>query len=327
MTRTKKKAEIVVDGDLSIFARNSLTKAIERAAAKPHPRLKLAAGEIVPIIVLEGCEWDTTIEVYEWDSWGIAAILAPNANDGGRVGIFARKMSYPVRTISDFTLVPWAEIQTAAAKNVDIDSRYAMALLHGIDKELNKIGYSGEPDFGLQGIFTSQLSRTNFAVTFANATPTQLYSMVTNAANMTVLNSNTIWQPKIMVMPQKQHDIFGSTMRSDGSDLSVMTQFLTNQKALGGIEEIIIDNSLKGKGDNGSDAILFLPYDDEPNSDEVETDTGEALHPVYMALTLEAYVPPEFQQWDDTNYRERMVCRTAGIVVTDPTSGLIASGA
>jgi hypothetical protein len=318
-----------VDADLAVFARNDLTRSLVKAAMKPHPRLKIASGEIMPVVVMQGYEWENTIEILEYDSFGIATVIAPNANDGGRVGIFANRMQYPIRTISDFTQITWLEIQQAKNRGTNISSRYATALVHGMDKKINSVGYYGDTDYGLQGLLTSQLGRVNFSTPLALApSPDAMLAMLTNIVSLPIANSNSLWTPKILVMPEAPHQILGSTMRA-GSDKTILSQFLENQAAMGQIEEIIVDNSLVGKGENGTDAMLVLPYDREPDSDDYdidETEDDDALkYPIFFAIAKEMEIPDEFQQWTDMMYQERAIARIGGVIVTDPTCGVIAS--
>lgn len=319
-----------VDNDSLIFARESLTKQMVKASLRPYPSLKIANGSLMPVVVLSGYEWENEIVVTEFDSFGIAVVLASDANDGGKVGIFARRMRYPIRTITAFTEVPWVHIQQAMAKGMEIDAKYAAALRLGHDKKINSVGYDGDIDYGLQGLFTSQLPRLTLPTSLtAAANGDAQLAILNNIVSVVVTNSRSIWLPKKLAMPNRQYQLIANTVRASGTDKTVLEAFLDNQAKLNQIDEIVIDDTLIGKGDNGTDACLVLPHDATPNTDVTQDDTTETeealLYPIYFAIALDFDIPSELQQWDDVWYRERAIMRIGGVVVAEPLTGLIVS--
>ena len=142
--------QVIVDDDLMLFARDQLTISLAKVSNKVYHSLKYT--QYFPVVTLPGYEWENTFEVVEFDSFGIATVLADSANDGGEVGVVARRQRYPIKTLSDYTRIPWLLLQQARAKNIPIDSKYAQALIYGMEKKNNDIAYNGDVDYGLQGI-------------------------------------------------------------------------------------------------------------------------------------------------------------------------------
>lgn len=324
------REDLVIDNDLAVFAREELVTSIKKESLRPYPKLKISSGQIMPVVVRPDLAWKSEIEIWEYSPWGIAQVLSGAANDGGRVGIIANKMSYKIRTISDYTLIPWTEIQQAAANNTPLSSYYAQSLRYGMDKKLNSIGYDGDVNYGLQGLFTSQILRLNSATTLAGASnPDAMLALLNSWVSVCVTNSNGLWLPKVLVLPLAQWQLIWNTPRASGTDLTVAEAFLNAQSKMGQIERIEWDNTLIGKGETG-DAALILPFENQGlNSDNIQDENynpgDELAQPIYFALPLDFTIPSEFQQWEDTQYRERAITRCGGTVVTDPFSGLIVS--
>jgi hypothetical protein len=325
-------------GDLMIFGRDQLLQAMARISNRVYPSLKYT--RLMPVVQLQGYEWENAFEVVEFDAYGIATIMADSANDGGLVGVVARRNRYPIKTVSDFTRIPWLHLQQARAKKIPIDAKYAAALIAGIERKHNSLAYDGDPDYGLMGLFTSQLPRLTQAQTFqaafnAGATPdigaANMLALLNSAVNTVIRNVQGIWLPKVLALPTSQLQLLQNTPLSGLVGKSVLNIFKENQAELGQITDVVMDDTLVGRGDNGTDAMLLLPGNSSLNPDQAYTPTGDAvegleLHPIYFAIARDFDIPTEFQQLDDTIYRERALTRVAAVIVEDPRSGLIVSG-
>jgi hypothetical protein len=329
---TSSNESLIVDNDLALFGRDQLLNSLAKVTNKKYPSLKYT--EYLPIDYYPENEWDKEFEVVEFDAYGIATVLADSANDGGLVGVVARRTRYPIKTLSDYTLVPWAHLQQCRKKGVNIDAKYAAALFSGMERKHNAIAYDGDVDYGLQGIFTSQLPRMNAATTFAGAAnPRARIDILNNAVSTVMQNTQGVWVPRVIAMPSRQHQLLSNEIYIDVSGKTVMTVFKENQAELKQIVEVISDDTLIGKGDGGTDAMLVLPGNDptmqgefhQPSGDDDDLG-GHVDAPMYYAIMKDFEVPEEFMQWQDTMYRERAISRVAGFVAEDPRAGLIVSG-
>lgn len=330
--------QLVVDvdsNDLMLFAQNELLMSLAKVSNKIYPQLKYS--RLMPVVNLPGYEWENQFEITEFDSFGIAQVLADSANDGGLVGVVARRTRYSIKTLTDYVRIPWLLLQQAQAKGMPLDAKYAAALVYGMEKKNNDIAYNGDTDYGLQGIFTSQLPRMNALYplsTSVGSTADQRLSVLNTAVSTVVQNCANVWIPKIIALPTKQLQFLSNDVYSTTTGKTVMQTFMENQTALGQIEAFIADDTLVGKGENGSDAMLVLPGPNPMlNTNEADTPTGNTVvesgalpnYPMYYAIAKDFDVPMEFKQWDDTVYKERAVERVCGFIVEDPRTGLIVS--
>ena len=315
--------------DLQLYARDQLLGSLAKVSNKKYPKLKYT--RYFPVVPMPQYAWKNSFEVVEFDPIGIATVMAGQANDGGLVAVVGRRTRYPVKGLSDYTRISYTMLKQSQAEGLPIEAKYASALVYGMEKKHNSIAYDGDTDYGLQGIFTSQVPRMNAATTLAAAaTPRAQLDIINSAVATVVSNCRGIWQPTILALPSRQFNLLASNIYTDATGKTVLASFKETQTELGQISEIIMDDQLIGKGENGTDAALILPglgtYDpdlvDSPTGDD---DTGTE-HPMYYGLPLEFTIPEEFLQWDDQVYVERAISRTTGLIVEDPLTGLILSG-
>ena len=308
-------------GDLAVFARDQLVKQIERADLT-FPDLNVINEKIMPVVSPDGYEWEAEVEVVQFSSVGIAVVLADKANDGGRVGVVASRQRFPIRTISDFTEVSYETLQQSEAKGVDLQGRYGKALIDGINKKNNAIAFNGEPNYGLQGVLTLGLPRATSPTTFAAATTPEALLGLLNAPFTSIASAtNTLGATtKVITLPTAQHQLIGNTFFGAAAPgMTVKQAFVNAQTSLGVTVEFVEDNSLRGKGTNGTDLMLITPKVAGLGPDSFD-------HPIFYYLPMEFDLPDEFGQWVDTVYRERAIARTGGVICQDPLQVLLVEG-
>ena len=252
------------DEETTIFTQRELTRVRARVYEREYPMKKMANGEIIPISIQTDFEWDDYIEVEEYDVVGIAAVIADYSKGGPRVGNVVRRVFYKIKTVGDHAGWSWEEINKARTHNKPLREQRLRAAREAADNYLNQGGYDGDTDFGLPGIFTLPIPRFTSIRPFAQATSTDdLLAMLNASVRGMMIATNGMAMPRKLVLPQKQFGQIHDTYRASGSDQSVAEAFLNTQSIQGLISQIICDDNLKGKGDNGTDAGLILPDDED----------------------------------------------------------------
>lgn len=242
--------------------KGTLTKIYERDYSK---RFKAANGEIGPVRIWSEYASKKYVEVGEYDYFGLAEVIADWSKGGPRVGVTMRRQMYPIRTVGDHAAWSWEEILLARGEGVPLQEKNLSATRIAFEAKFNKTCYFGDPDYGLPGLFTSNLGRLNVSSTFRNASGFDAKLAILSNAYTSLKEQNDLAMPKILVLPEKQVQDIGSTTRATAgsSSESVLTAFLNLQKEMGGIEKVVVDNNLKGAGTNGEDCMLLLPDDEE----------------------------------------------------------------
>lgn len=232
-----------------------------RTYKKRYPQYKLAAGRIVPIEIDTTVEWEDEVEVEEYDSVGMNALIADYTKGGPRVGTVYRRARYPIHTHGNHAAWNWEEINKARAHNRPLQGQRMEATRDSYDKFVNKIGFDGDPTVGLPGLFTVPMQRAiaSVPINSSQSLDNILASFGAYVSQM-VDSTGELAAPAKIILPVAQHHYLFNTYRA-GTDKSIGQAFLESQKELGYIREVIADNNLKGKGTNGQDVMLILPDD------------------------------------------------------------------
>lgn len=301
-----------LDEDLALFAQRQLTQVVVKAQNRVYPDLKIANGDILPVKEFPELRMKETVEIAEYDLYGIAKVVVDYGTDFPTVGAVVRRQSYNIKDIGAKTHWSWKELQQSRSENVPLEAKRLEALRAANDRKINVVGFDGDADYGLPGLFTSQIPRQTAASTFAAAASADALKAIVDVAVRTVKsNTNSTSTPAVIVMPQVQLDILGDTMRSTNSDITVLQAIKQGQAAKGINLEFIEDNNLKGKGTNGEDVMLVLPYDEEK---------------ICFGMAMDFSIPPELTQWINAQYQVHALSRILGVMAYEPLSGLIVEG-
>lgn len=296
------------DDDMGIFAIRELTNVTKEAYKNPREELPMAGGKVLPYESIGGSEWDRQLEIPIYDTYGTASVIHDESDGGVEVGYIVQRSLYNIATIAAKTTYGWATLQAAQSKGKPLERYKLEALQDAIDRYVQVGGYFGDVDYGLLGLLNSGLPLYTSPTTFAAApTPEALLSLVTTPVNVVEARSSTI-RPKTLVLPKQQFFQLNSTYRS-GTDKTILQAFLDAQKAVGGVNKVIMDNSLATAGAGGSAVMLVLPDDERAMS---------LVMPMYTKI-----LPPQMVNMQAVVHA---VARTALAVVKLPTTGLIIEG-
>lgn len=305
-TQLRMDAESLVLGQEQVKA--ALIKVYERDYSK---RFKAANGEIQPVRVWSEYASKKYIEIGEFDYFGLAEVIADWSKGGPRVGVTMRRQMYPIRTVGDHCAWSWEEILVAKGEGVPVQEKNLGATRIAFEAKFNKVCYFGDPDYGLPGLFTSNLGRLTVSSTIRSANGFDAKLAILSNAVTSLKEANDMANPKVLVLPDRQIQDLGTTTRATAgsSSESVLMAFMNLQKELGQIEKVVADNSLKGAGTNGEDCMLILPDDEEEIVFVMAMD--------YTALPV---------QQTNLEYIVHALGRFIGAVVQRVDSGLIVEG-
>lgn len=301
--------QIRQDEENLLFAQRALTKVASKIYERTYP-FKMANGEVLPVDVMTEYAAESFIEIAEFDVFGLAAVIADYSKGGPRVGVVARRQMYPIKAVGDHCAWSWEEILKAQAHGLPLQEKNLGATRVAYESYLNRLGYFGDQDFGLPGLLTSNLPRMAAASTFAGAaSPDALLALLNGAITSMLVSTNSMEIPRRIVLPQKQFQQLGTTMRASSSDVSVLAAFLDLQGKMTQPIEVIVDDNLKGAGTNGEDVMLILPYDPDA---------------ICLGIAMDFQLLPVQQQ--NLEYVVHGLGRVIGAMVIRPMSGLIIEG-
>lgn len=245
------------------YAHRELTRIRSKVYEYEYPNKKMANGEILPLAIQTEAAWDDYIEVEEYDIVGVAAVIADYSKGGPRVGNRTRRTRFNIKTVGDHVGISWEEINKARTHNKPIKEQRLKAAREAAENYLDKGGYSGDPAYGLPGLFHRiPIPRYYSASRLKDSTdPEEMLALLNAPVRSLMEFTNEKAQPKKMVLPSNEFRLITETYRSSNSDMTVLDAFLNTQRKQGLIDEVISDIKLKDKGEDGLAAGLILPDD------------------------------------------------------------------
>ncbi len=262
MTTTPRQFEMKYDDATLMFAERALTAIRAKVYEKQYPAQKMANGEILPIEIMTDCDWADEFEIEEYDVYGIASVIADYSKGGTRVGVSARRVRYPIKTVGAHVGYSLEEINKAQYANKPLKEQRLRALREAWNNYMERGGWFGDTDFGLQGIFTLDLPTIVSPQTFAATTSADdLLALLNSYVSAYSVNTLGIEIPRKMVLGQSQYDKVFSTYRA-GTNETVGEAFLRAQRAQGKIDKIVVEPKLRAAVNN-QDALVILPDDED----------------------------------------------------------------
>jgi hypothetical protein len=248
------------DADTLAFVGKDLVVQKANAYKKRYAPLKMASGQILPIVIDTALAWADFVEVEEYDTVGISALISDYTKGGPRVGTLTRRARYPVKTIGNHTGYSWEEINKARAARKPLQQQRLTATREANDKYVNITSYLGDDTVGLPGIFNIPIQRFNSPITIDNNfSDVQIVGALNGFVSRLIDTTNELAMPRKIVLPSTQRNYLFNPRAN--TDMSIAETWLSGQREMGYITQIISDNNLKGKGTGGSDVMLILPDD------------------------------------------------------------------
>lgn len=288
------------DADTLAFVGRQLVVQRTTAYKKRYAPLKMANGSILPIRIDTSLAWADEVEIEEYDTVGISALISDYTKGGPRVGTLTRRARYPIKTIGNHTGWSWEEVNKARAFNKPLQQQRLTATREANDKYVNITSYLGDDTVGLPGIFNIPMQRFTSPVTIdSNFSAEQIVGALNGFISRLVDTTNELAMPKKVVMPSTQRNYLFNPRAN--TDLSIAETWLNGQREMGYITQIIADNNLKGKGTGGSDVMLILPDDEDT---------------IHISIPIPYTILPEQQQ--NLEFVVHTVSRFGGVHCTRP---------
>ncbi len=250
------------DADSLLFARQ-LDYVKTQTYNRKYP--EMMGMKLVPVVT-DTPEWAETITVRVFDEVGIAKIISNYADDLPRSDVRAIERTVRVRTIGAAYGYNVNEVRAARALGVSLDTRKASSARRSVDQKLNRISFSGDPEYNMLGL----LNNPNVALvipvvgSWQNGARTGLEILSDlNAIFNAVLNqSNGVHRPNTLALPAVQYSI-ASTLPLLGMPGQTAMSFWKQQHP-----EIMVEIVYETKGAGitnvGSD-VMFLYEKNEEN--------------------------------------------------------------
>ena len=195
-------------------------------------RANLNALQLMPVStdVPEGA---TTITYRQYDTVGMAKVIANYANDLPRADVTGKEFTSNIRSIGNAFGYNTQEIRSAIFAGVNLPARKAMAATRAHQEKINALAFTGDADHGLPGLISNTnvpevtllADGTGTSKTFASKTADKIVRDVNSLINKIISQSKGVHRATEVWMPVEQYALIATTQNSTASDTTIL-QFL-----------------------------------------------------------------------------------------------------
>lgn len=263
------EAGFILDANESIYFARQLEQIRAKTYDVKRPALNAVALMPVDTSINPGAE---SITYRQYDTVGIAKIIANYADDLPRADVVAKEFTSPVRGIGNSYGYSVQEIRAASYTGTPLDSKKSGATRRAHDETINKYAFSGDTVSGLPGFlsnanipgYTIPADGTGSSKLFSTKTPDQILRDMNGIVNSVYVTTKGVHRPNELWMPLAQYTYINSTPRSSTSDTTILEYFLSNNPFIERVIPVLEVGSTANGGLNGANDTMIAM---ENNSD------------------------------------------------------------
>ena len=224
-------------------------------------RANLNALQLMPVStdVPEGA---TTITYRQYDTVGMAKVIANYANDLPRADVTGKEFTSNIRSIGNAFGYNTQEIRSAIFAGVNLPARKAMAATRAHQEKINALAFTGDADHGLPGLISNTnvpevtllADGTGSSKTFASKTADKIVRDVNSLINKIISQSKGVHRATEVWMPVEQYALIATTQNSTASDTTIL-QFLQQVHPGVTFRQVV---ELDGAGASGADRMYAI---------------------------------------------------------------------
>lgn len=224
-------------------------------------RANLNALQLMPVStdVPEGA---TTITYRQYDTVGMAKVIANYANDLPRADVTGKEFTSNIRSIGNAFGYNTQEIRSAIFAGVNLPARKAMAATRAHQEKINALAFTGDADHGLPGLISNTnvpevtllADGTGSSKTFASKTADKIVRDVNALVNKIISQSKGVHRATEVWMPVEQYALIATTQNSTASDTTIL-QFLQQVHPGVTFRQVV---ELDGAGASGADRMYAI---------------------------------------------------------------------
>lgn len=246
-----------LDANESVFFARQLEYI--RPKAYDVKRAQLSAMTLFPIDT-SAAAGANTITYYQYDTVGMAKIIANYADDLPRADVNGKQFTSPIRGIGDSYGYSVQEIRAAQFTGTDLSSKKQAAARRAHDEKINQLAWAGDTISGLPGFlsnanipgYTVPADGTGTSKLFSTKTPDQIIRDMNGIVNSVFTTTKGVHRANELWMPLAQYSYIASTPRSSTSDTTILDFFLANNPFIQRVVPVLELGSTANGGSNGA---------------------------------------------------------------------------
>lgn len=224
-------------------------------------RVGLNALTLIPVstAIPEGA---TTHTYRQYDSVGMAKVIANYANDLPRADVTGKEFTNPIRSIGNAYGYNVQEVRSAMYAGINLNGKKAMAATRAHQEKINQLAFSGDADNGLPGFLTNSnvpevtllADGTGSSKTFATKTADKIVRDINALINKVITQSKGIHRVTEVWLPIEQYALIATTQNSAASDTTILA-FLQQVHPGVQFKQVV---ELDGSGAGGTDRMYAM---------------------------------------------------------------------
>ena len=198
-------------------------------------RVNLNALTLIPIStdIPEGA---TTHTYRQYDTVGMAKVIANYANDLPRADVNGKEFTGPIRSIGNSYGYNVQEVRSAMFAGVNLNGKKAMAATRAHQEKINQLAFAGDAEHGLPGLLnninipavTLLADGTGASKTFSSKTPDKIVRDINSLINTVITQSKGVHRVNQVWMPIGEYALIATTQNSTASDTTILEFLLKN---------------------------------------------------------------------------------------------------
>lgn len=193
-------------------------------------KVNLNAMTVIPVdtSVSEGA---TTHTYRQYDTVGMAKVIANYANDLPRTDVVGKEFTFPIRSIGNAYGYSTQEIRSALFAGVNLNARKAAAAARAQMEKMNQLAWFGDADHGIPGFFTNANipsvtilnDGTGSSKAFSTKTPDKIVRDINQVINKVIVQSKGVHRVNEVWLPIEQYALIATTQNSTASDTTILS--------------------------------------------------------------------------------------------------------
>lgn len=216
-----------LDANESLFFARQLEFIKSKTYDIKRPNLNALALMPVDTSVPEGAE---TVTYRQYDSVGMAKIIANYANDLPRADVMGKEFTAKIKSIGIAYGYNTQEIRAAIFSGTPLNSKKAAATALAHAEKVNQLAFYGDAEHGLVGFFnngnvpevTLLADGAGSSKTFASKTTDKIIRDVNALINKVLVQSKGVHRVNEVWLPIEQYALIATTQNSVASDTTVL---------------------------------------------------------------------------------------------------------
>jgi len=239
------------DANESIFFARQLEHIKSQTYDIKYPAL--SALSLFPVDTSAGAG-AKTITYRQYDTVGMAKVIANYANDLPRADVVAKEFTSNVRGIGDSYGYDVQEIRYASMTGTPLESRKAAAARRAHDQKINALAWAGDAEHNLPGFLTNAnipgytvpADGTGSSKLFSTKTADLIIRDINGIINQVRTQSKGVHMANELWLPIAQYALISSMPRGTGTDQTVLKFLQENNPGVTFRSVLELDNAMSG---------------------------------------------------------------------------------